>query len=377
VVAVGKNDRLAELPSVVATAEPAALERLFALTETYLDRSGGVALQYFKAASQVLMVAGNDSFERWTATGFLSLGAKMLAEDDPVKMEMDIIDEQLDTSARTFMGLTVGCARCHDHKFDPISTKDFYSLSAFFDNTTQPVRDGNIKDTPPVLVVPAAADRQRWDALQDKLAAARKKLDARKREAQLEFEQWLARVKPDDLKAYVPQEGIVLRAALNEGSGKSIAVTVDGAQRQIVRDEAIIWAEGRDEKEKALALRTTPAIEFAEAGDFEGDGAFSTSIWVKLGRRNQTGAIVARMDSKADYRGWDIWLEGDKVGTHIVNKWPDDALKVVSQTPLTLNAATAPRLFLACPVQPDVCLRRALRGKVPRPSVFCSPNSNP
>ena len=71
-------------------------------------------------------------FERWTATGFLSLGAKMLAEDDPVKMEMDIVDEQLDTTARTFMGLTVGCARCHDHKFDPIPQADYYSLAGIF-----------------------------------------------------------------------------------------------------------------------------------------------------------------------------------------------------------------------------------------------------
>jgi cytochrome c553 len=72
------------------------------------------------------------SFERWTATGFLSLGAKMLAEDDPVKMEMDIVDEQLDTTARTFMGLTVACARCHDHKFDPIPQADYYSLAGIF-----------------------------------------------------------------------------------------------------------------------------------------------------------------------------------------------------------------------------------------------------
>lgn len=68
-------------------------------------------------------------FERWTATGFLSLGAKMLAEDDPVKMQMDIVDEQLDTTARAFMGLTVGCARCHDHKFDPIPTADYYAMA--------------------------------------------------------------------------------------------------------------------------------------------------------------------------------------------------------------------------------------------------------
>ena len=71
-------------------------------------------------------------FERWTATGFLTLGPKMLAEDDPVKMQMDIVDEQLDTMARAFMGVTVGCARCHDHKFDPIPTADYYALAGIF-----------------------------------------------------------------------------------------------------------------------------------------------------------------------------------------------------------------------------------------------------
>ena len=59
----------------------------------------------------------------------------MLAEDDPVKMEMDIVDEQLDTTARTFMGLTVGCARCHDHKFDPIPQADYYSMAGIFKST--------------------------------------------------------------------------------------------------------------------------------------------------------------------------------------------------------------------------------------------------
>jgi cytochrome c553 len=73
--------------------------------------------------------------ERLTATGFLVLGPKMLAEDDPVKMEMDIIDEQVDTIGRAFMGLTLGCARCHDHKFDPIPTADYYALAGIFKST--------------------------------------------------------------------------------------------------------------------------------------------------------------------------------------------------------------------------------------------------
>ena len=54
------------------------------------------------------------------ATGFLAIGPKMLAEDDPVKQQMDIVDEQLDTTCRVFLALTMGCARCHDHKFDPL-----------------------------------------------------------------------------------------------------------------------------------------------------------------------------------------------------------------------------------------------------------------
>ena len=73
--------------------------------------------------------------DRIVATGFLCLGAKMLAEDDPVKMQMDIIDEQVDTVGRTFLGLTLGCARCHDHKFDPVGTDDYYSLAGIFKST--------------------------------------------------------------------------------------------------------------------------------------------------------------------------------------------------------------------------------------------------
>lgn len=72
---------------------------------------------------------------RIIATGFLTLGAKMLAEDDPVKMEMDIIDEQIDTLGKAVLGMTIGCARCHDHKFDPISAHDYYALAGIFKST--------------------------------------------------------------------------------------------------------------------------------------------------------------------------------------------------------------------------------------------------
>ena len=72
---------------------------------------------------------------RLIATGFLSLGPKVLAEVDETKMEMDIVDEQIDTFGKAFLGLTLGCARCHDHKFDPITHEDYYALAGIFKST--------------------------------------------------------------------------------------------------------------------------------------------------------------------------------------------------------------------------------------------------
>jgi Protein of unknown function (DUF1553)/Protein of unknown function (DUF1549)/Planctomycete cytochrome C len=75
------------------------------------------------------------NLETRTATGFLSLGAKVLAEPDVEKLTMDTIDEQIDTVGKSFLGLTLGCARCHDHKFDPITQRDYYALAAILKGT--------------------------------------------------------------------------------------------------------------------------------------------------------------------------------------------------------------------------------------------------
>ncbi|QDV27540.1 DUF1553 domain-containing protein [Aureliella helgolandensis] len=85
-----------------------------------------------------LLDSGSDlqrKHEQLTATGFLVLGPKVLAEQDEAKMEMDIIDEQIDTVGKGILGLTLGCARCHTHKFDPISHHDYYGLAGIFKST--------------------------------------------------------------------------------------------------------------------------------------------------------------------------------------------------------------------------------------------------
>ncbi|HUF74653.1 MAG TPA: DUF1549 domain-containing protein, partial [Longimicrobiales bacterium] len=72
---------------------------------------------------------------RLTATGFLALGNTNLEEQDKKLLDMDVVDEQLDTIGKAFLGQTIGCARCHDHKFDPISTREYYAMAGILRST--------------------------------------------------------------------------------------------------------------------------------------------------------------------------------------------------------------------------------------------------
>ena len=73
--------------------------------------------------------------ESVVATTFLMLGPKMPSADDPIKQQLDIVDEQIDAVSRAFLAMTVACARCHTHKFDPFSTRDYYALAGIFKST--------------------------------------------------------------------------------------------------------------------------------------------------------------------------------------------------------------------------------------------------
>jgi len=76
-----------------------------------------------------------ESRRRLIGTGFLMLGPKLLANPDKAQVQADIIDEQVDVTTRAFMGVTLSCARCHDHKFDPFTQKDYYRLAGIFQST--------------------------------------------------------------------------------------------------------------------------------------------------------------------------------------------------------------------------------------------------
>lgn len=242
--------------------------------------------------------------------------------------------DRTETVSAVWMGLTAGCATCHSHKFDQLTQTEFYEMAAFFNNTTQAVRDGNIKDTPPIIAVPIPADRQRFDTLPPLITAARASVEERRKTARTEFDQWATTATPEALGEPVSAEGLHLLANLNEGSGKTLGLTLDDGPVEVTLNDSATWIDGAFGK--AIKVQGT-ACELADAGDFEGDEAFSCAAWINVPANDGNGAISARMASSPGYRGWDFWMQQRRVGMHIISTWPDKGLKVVSKAQVPAN----------------------------------------
>lgn len=108
----------------------------------------------------------------------------------PAEVEAMYAKDRADTTGIVWLGLTVGCATCHNHKFDPIAQKEYYSLTSFFRNTTQLALDGNVPDTPPTVVVPRQEDWKRWTDLSIERTNLREAIAKRDATNDARFAKW-------------------------------------------------------------------------------------------------------------------------------------------------------------------------------------------
>jgi hypothetical protein len=181
-----------------------------------------------------------------TATGFLALGPRPLAQQDRMQMIYDVVDEQIDTVSKAFMGLTVACARCHDHKFDPILTKDYYSLASIFASTTAFRNQGRA----------GAISYMHYEPVDPAAHALYEAHRVRTHAKRLEMEEALA----DDLGrengALRPEVGDFLTAAwkvIHKGEATGTAAAAHGVpQKQL--DTWVEWLKAADDKARETYL---------------------------------------------------------------------------------------------------------------------------
>ena len=246
--------------------------------------------------------------------------------------------DRTETTSAVWMGLTTGCAVCHDHKFDPLSQKEFYELSAFFNNTTQPAMDGNVHDTPPILPVPKPDDRARVTQLEQELPAAKAAVEARKSAARPEFDGWIGAATAESASRLLPQDTRLLDMPLLEGLGNLTRVRLMGEDADLPLAAPTAWQTGPGGV-PALLLDGRVA-ELPAVGDFEHDQPFSATFWIKPPANDSFYAVLARMDESAAHRGWDMAVTGRRVAMHLIHSYPDDCLKVVAKEQLKADEWT-------------------------------------
>jgi cytochrome c553 len=168
--------------------------------------------------------------------------------------------DRTETTARVWLGLTAGCAVCHDHKFDPLTQKEFYRLSAFFNNTTQGAMDGNVKDTPPTVFLPAAADRERWPALAQELADARQQLEQRQKQARAAFDRWYDWWRAELDPPYREASARVAALTQEEAAIKSRGTAAHVMQERGGPAKAFVLHRGEYDKRRDEVDADTPAM---------------------------------------------------------------------------------------------------------------------
>jgi hypothetical protein len=232
----------------------------------------------------------NATLDQKIATGFIRCGVSTneagIIEDEYAEI---YAKDRAETVSAVFLGLTVGCATCHDHKFDPITQKDFYSFGAFFRNTTQRVMDDNVPDTPPVVVVPRPEDRDAWAKTTSRLTAIRTSMNQVASGATADFEKWLATRK----KAQVP-------SPLSDKTEIFAANLTALAQA----NSGVNMADSNVEGRGSLHFQKSQGVEILTAPKLDADKPFTVSLSFYFPKAEQSYTLATHNNPKEKNRGW-------------------------------------------------------------------------
>jgi len=266
------------------------------------------------------------SLDQQVATGFLRCLATT-GEGGAIAEEYDALyaKDRVDTMGAIWLGLTASCASCHDHKFDPFSTKEFYQLTAFFRNNTMTALDKNQANHAPSIFVPLAEDREKMNGLAAGISGVDGQLAKRRNEAKGDYGKWLAGF--GVAQGSETDSTLAIHLPLSE-DGAKITGKVDGvAQEWPIAAERIDGPLG-----KALVVSSVD-LPLGDIGGFSRSDTISYGgfVWIE---GKPTGSIIAKMDPANGYRGWDLYLQGGQIGSHVIDTWVGSASKTISNKPL-------------------------------------------
>ncbi len=234
--------------------------------------------------------------------------------------------ERVNTTFATWLGITAGCAACHDHKFDAITTKENYEFSAFFRNTTMSALDGNNANHPPVINVTVSDEKA-------------KELDAKIVQLNQEKAEFIKAEEPKYIEWQKKEKETVGKRGAHLGShvlfnsnDLHISLPLNNPKTGtgypiFTSARGINWVEGA--VGQAVNFRGGNHIDLGQLGDVDTNQSFSVGAWVNISK-DAGGSFFAKMRNGETHQGYDLYLENGKISAHLIHKWPENFIKVTT-----------------------------------------------
>ena len=234
----------------------------------------------------------------------------------PEELRVNIARERTEAFGATFMGITVGCAVCHDHKFDPTTQHDFYALSAFFNNIDEKPFNDDRPVWAPAVRVPKADRAEAYNRELAHRSELQGKLNAMRLDADRLVAEWLASHKNPAHPVSI--RGLIVRLRLDEGGGEELKNSAPNANPGSFKTTTMkpewgettwLWPDFR--------MQSSTRVLLGQAGDYEASHPFSAGGWFMFRAApfhpGSFGTLLSKMESTQHDRGWE--LAADENGT--------------------------------------------------------------
>lgn len=257
------------------------------------------------------------------ATGF-NRNHRANSEDGIVAEEYaaEYVVDRVDTTSTVFLGLTLGCARCHNHKYDPFTQKEFYQLFAYFNNVPESGRAFKYGNSPPTIPAPTEEQQSALQSLVSKLESVEKSLNSRDRQIQSGQKKWESLLSTKTVEWWAPTRGLMAAFPLDksdEGTPK------DGTVRLVSgKIGGAAYFDG-------LSYLDAGAVGILEIND-----PFTLSAWLQPDQAAD-GSVVSRMVDSPKGKGYGLHLDHGKLHANLTGVFESDAIKVETLEPIEAN----------------------------------------
>ncbi len=245
----------------------------------------------------------------------------------PEEYHNEYVVDRLDTTATVWMGTTLACARCHDHKYDPFRQRDFYRFYAFFNGVPEKGLDGQRGNAVPVMQLPSAEQQHQLDDLKKKIAGVKEAMPQKEiASLQADWEKTALTTIPSDTHG-----GLValfeFEKDLADTSGRNLPA-------KVLRG-GVTYGYGA--VGKAAEISGEADVELGDVDSFDPSHQFTLAFWFSPGSKFEM-AVLQKIDDPKTRRGFELllddteWVGWQKRSSHIIvrliHSWPDDAIEI-------------------------------------------------